>query len=101
MSGHALLETMSVLSRLPGPQRRSVGAVHAAIERSFPDSRFLSADGTRAAAAQMASLGISGGSVYDALVAAAAREHDCELATRDTRAIPVYQAMGARMRSIG
>ena len=100
MAGHSLLETMSVLSRMPGRQRRSVGAVYAAIARSFPETRFLSADGTRDAAAAMASLGIAGGSVYDALVAAAAREHECELATRDARAIPVYQAMGARTRTI-
>ncbi|MFM8894901.1 MAG: type II toxin-antitoxin system VapC family toxin [Actinomycetales bacterium] len=100
LAGHALMETMSVLSRLPGAQRRSVGAVFSAIEHSFPNTRFLSAEGTRTAASDLASLGISGGSVYDALVGAAAREHDCELATRDVRAVGVYVAMGVRTRNL-
>lgn len=95
LSGHAVFETMSVLSRLPGAHRRSARAVHHAIEQSFPNTRYLSADGTRESAARMALLGVSGGALYDALVAAAALEHGLELATRDVRAIPTYQAMGA------
>lgn len=38
--------------------------------------------------------GIAGGSVYDALVGAAAAEHRLALATRDRRARDDYRALG-------
>ena len=41
----------------------------------------------------MAELGIAGGAVYDALVAAAAAEHGITLATRDRRAADTYRAL--------
>jgi predicted nucleic acid-binding protein len=95
LAGHALFETMSVMSRLPAPNRRSIAAVHQAVTTSFPDSVFLSAGGSVQAAADMARLGIGGGAIYDALVAAAALEHEAALVTRDVRALPTYTAMGA------
>lgn len=101
LAGHALFETMSVVSRLPAPHRRSMAAVHRAVRASFPDSVFLSPRGSLQAAADMARLGIGGGAIYDALVAAAALEHDATLATRDTRALPTYTAMGADVRVLG
>lgn len=88
---------MSVLSRLPPPHRRSIRAIHEAIEYSFPHSRFLTEEATRESAARMAHLGIGGGAVYDALVAATAIEHHHVLVTRDQRALPTYQAMGAAL----
>jgi len=39
-------------------------------------------------------LGISGGAVYDALVALAAAEHGADLATRDGRAKATYETVG-------
>ena len=95
LAGHAIFETMSVLSRLPPPQRRSVRAIHEAIEVSLPHTRYLSEDGTRLAAARVAELGVGGGTVNDALVAAAAIEHGMPLVTHDHRAMPIYQGMGA------
>ena len=56
-------------------------------------SRFLSAQGTRRLHARLASLGIAGGAVYDALVAAAAAEHGITLATRDRRAADIYRVL--------
>ena len=97
LAGHATFETMSVLSRLPPPHRRSIRAIHEAIEYSFPHSRFLTEEATRESAARMAHLGIGGGAVYDALVAATAIEHHHVLVTRDQRALPTYQAMGAAL----
>ena len=38
---------------------------------------------------------VTGGSIYDALVAATARRAGATLLTRDRRAVPVYEAMGA------
>ena len=40
-------------------------------------------------------LGISGGAVYDGLVALAAVDRDTLLATRDLRAKPTYELVGA------
>jgi predicted nucleic acid-binding protein len=47
---------------------------------------------------RLASLGISGGAVYDARVAAVALDAGLPLATLDRRAFPVYQAVGAQVR---
>ncbi|MGH8892975.1 MAG: hypothetical protein ACRDWY_06660 [Actinomycetes bacterium] len=44
---------------------------------------------------QLATLGIAGGSVYDALVAATAVEHALTLVSRDRRAWEAYRAVGA------
>jgi len=60
-------------------------------------ARFL---GERAAAALLADLdakGIAGGSVYDALVGAAAAEHRLPLATRDRRARDIYRTLGVEV----
>lgn len=45
----------------------------------------------------MGELGIGGGAVYDALVAAAAIEHGLPLVSRDQRALQTYQTMGAEL----
>jgi len=42
-------------------------------------------------------LELQGGAVYDALVAAAALEHQLPLATRDRRAIETYRALGVEL----
>jgi hypothetical protein len=41
--------------------------------------------------------GIAGGAVYDALVALAALEHRCVLATRDARARATYETIGVQV----
>ncbi len=97
LSGHAAFETFSVLTRLPPPARRTPATVARLLAHNFPHSRFL---GPRAAAGLLAGLeanGIAGGSVYDALVGAAAAEHGCLLATRDHRALDTYRTLGVRV----
>lgn len=49
----------------------------------------------------MGELGIGGGAVYDALVAAVAIEQGLPLVSRDQRALPTYQAMGADLVLLG
>ncbi len=93
LSGHAAFETFSVLTRLPPPNRRTPHAVARLLAHNFPGSRFLSADGAQRLHARLASLGIAGGGVCDALVAAAAAEHGIPLATRDRRAAETYRAL--------
>jgi len=93
LAGHAAFETFSVLTRLPPPNRRKPTAVARLLAHNFPGSRFLSAESARSLHARLASLGIAGGAVYDALVAAAAAEHSITLATRDRRAADTYRAL--------
>jgi len=45
-------------------------------------------------------LGVSGGAVYNALVGAAARQHQRALASGDARALPVYEALGVEVQVI-
>jgi predicted nucleic acid-binding protein len=93
LSGHAAFETFSVLTRLPPPSRRTPAAVTRLLAHNFPLSRFLSADGAQRLHGRLAQLGIAGGAVYDALVAATAAEHGITLATRDRRAADTYRAL--------
>jgi predicted nucleic acid-binding protein len=93
LSGHAAFETYSVLTRMPPPNRRTPHAVARLLSHNFPGSRFLSAHGTERLHVRLGELGIGGGAVYNALVAAAAAEHGITLATRDRRAAETYRAL--------
>jgi predicted nucleic acid-binding protein len=93
LSGHAAFETFSVLTRLPPPNRRAPAVIAQLLAHNFPGSRFLSSQGARQLHRRLASLGIAGGAVYDALVAATAAEHRITLATRDRRAAETYRAL--------
>jgi predicted nucleic acid-binding protein len=94
LAGHAAFETFSVLTRLPAPSRRAPAVVAEILARNFPETRLLSADGTTGLLDRLADGDIAGGSVYDALVGAAAAEHGLVLATRDPRALDTYRALG-------
>ena len=95
LAGHAAFETYSVLTRLPGPSRLTPAAAQRVIAANFPHSRFLSSDRTAALLTALPVHGIAGGSVYDALVGAAAAEHGLTLVTRDRRALDTYREVGA------
>ena len=94
MSGHAAVELLSVLTRLPAPQRLSPVAALRLEETNFPESRFLSATETKGLLREFAQAGLAGGAVYDGLVGAAARKHELLLITCDRRAEPTYRALG-------
>jgi predicted nucleic acid-binding protein len=93
LSGHAAFETLSVLTRLPPPARRAPDVVARLLEDNFPKNCYLSAPGARSLLARLPTLGIAGGAIYDALVGAAAAEHDIALATRDRRALETYRLL--------
>ena len=97
LAGHAWFETYSVLTRLPGDLRRSPADAERLLTHNFPASAFLSETVTAAFGAELARLGIAGGSVYDALVGAAAKHHGQPLLTRDARAWPTYGALGVTL----
>lgn len=94
LAGHAWFETFSVLTRLPPPARRRPSEVARLLAHNFPQSRFLDVKGQQGVTTGLAQLGIAGGSVYDALVGAAARHHGLPLLTRDRRAVDTYRTMG-------
>lgn len=94
LCGHALAETYSVLTRLPGDARVAAADAVALIEANFGASIQLGARASRSAHREFARRGIAGGAAYDGLVALAAREHGVALATRDARARSTYEAMG-------
>lgn len=98
LSGHAAFETFSVLTRLPAPARRTPSAVRRLIVANFPQSKFLGAGAAARMLDKLPELGVAGGSVYDALIAACAVEHALPLVTRDRRAADVYRSVGAELQ---
>lgn len=94
LSGHALAETYSVLTRLPGGARLSAEDAVRLIDARFPKPLTLSGPAARKVHATLSRLGVVGGAVYDGLVALAAKDHGVPLATRDARAKGTYDAVG-------
>lgn len=95
LSGHAYIEAYSVLTRLPGNSRVSAADAIRLLEDNFAGPLTLSPEAQTAAPSRFAQAGIGGGATYDALVALAAVEAGVALATRDARARPTYEALGA------
>lgn len=93
LAGHAAFETFSVLTRLPTSARRTPATVTRLLAASFPHTRFLGAQESASLLADLATMGIAGGAVYDALVGACANAHRLTLATRDRRALETYRAL--------
>ena len=101
LAGHAAFETFSVLTRLPPPARRTPSTVGRLLLTTFPHTRFLGSDSARSLLARLETIGIGGGSVYDALVGAAAAEHGLVLATRDRRALAAYRLLDLEVELLG
>lgn len=97
LSGHALAETYSVLTRLPGDARLDTADAARLLEARFSPPLILGASSARKLPDTLSRLGIAGGAVYDALVALAAKEHGADLATRDARARSTYDAVGVKV----
>jgi predicted nucleic acid-binding protein len=97
LSGHALAETYSVLTRLPGDLRLAPTDAARLIGERFVEPLLLGPEAAAGVAQALGRLGIAGGAVYDALVALAALEHGADLATRDARAKATYETVGVRV----
>lgn len=96
LCGHALAETYSVLTRLPGDIRLDPTDAAHLIDERFETAFTLDSATSAALAERLSRLGISGGAVYDAMIGLAAVENDVLLGTRDGRALAAYEAVGAR-----
>ena len=101
LAGHAAFEAFSVLTRLPAPVRRTPAVVARVLAVGFPATRFLSTGEAAALLARLDGAGIAGGSVYDALVGAAALQHGCTLVTRDRRALDTYRRLDVEVELLG
>ncbi len=96
LSGHALAETYSVLTRLPGDVRLAPAEAAQLLRARFAPPLILASDTSAMLPDVLGRLGIAGGAVYDALVGLTAAEHGATLATRDLRAKATYETVGAR-----
>lgn len=101
LSGHALVETYSVLTRLPGDARVAPHDAATLIDEAFADAVVLDEATSGEIHRELAALGIAGGAVYDGLVGAAAGRRGLTLATRDARARGTYEAVGVRVELVG
>ncbi|WP_109772972.1 PIN domain-containing protein [Quadrisphaera granulorum] len=94
LAGHAAAETYSVLTRLPGDLRLLPSDAATLLERRFVSMLALPDDVAGTLPRVLADLDVSGGAVYDALVALAAQHHGAILVTRDLRARDTYERIG-------
>ena len=93
---HVALESYSVLTRMPASGRADPLLVAEYLRTNFPEPRLrIPARLERELVSVLARAGISGGATYDAVVAISAREAGARLLTRDRRALPTYEALGA------
>lgn len=100
LSGHALAETYSVLTRLPGDARVDPVDAVTLIDARFAQTVVLDAARSRRIHRELAEQGLAGGAVYDGLVGAAARAHGVSLATRDARARGTYEMVGVSVELV-
>jgi predicted nucleic acid-binding protein len=92
---HVLIETYSVLTRLPPPHRAPAGLVATFLRERFREAPLtLPASAYRRLIEEAVAAGIAGGGVYDAVIAATARHARARLLTRDSRAIAAYERFG-------
>jgi len=101
LGGHALVETYSVLTRLPGDLRLAPPDAVRLLDRAFGHRFELPPEDTERIPEQLAELGIAGGAVYDAVVAVAALRAGLPLATRDARAAGTYRRVGVEVMLLG
>lgn len=101
LAGHAAFESFSVLTRLPGALRVEPADASAVLAQAFPATCFLDARRQAALVGRLGELGLAGGSVYDALVAAAAMAHGRRLLSRDARAERTYRLIGVEYEWVG
>jgi predicted nucleic acid-binding protein len=91
------LESYSVLTRLPPPHRVPAEVARDFLRVQFPEAYLrIGSHAQRRFLLGLADLGIVGGAVYDALVAATAAEHKAVLLSCDRRAMLTYERCGAR-----
>lgn len=99
---HVLLESYSVLTRLPPPHRAPESVVAAFLRKRFARKLLILPGASHRSLLEVAAKrSMTGGAVYDALIAATARHAGATLLTRDGRAARTYEAVGVDHRWVG
>lgn len=99
LAGHAWFETFSVLTRLPGGARTSPALARSLLVENFPRVIWASSDTLDRLTTLLEAHSLSGGAVYDALVACCALQARLPLLSRDERAAGTYAALGIQVIS--
>lgn len=98
---HVAVETYSVITRLPPPHRAPAGVVRDFLDQRFPEPWLTLPDSeVRVLIGALAEAEITGGAVYDAIIARTAGHWGALLLTRDRRAARVYEAVGVEFRVV-
>lgn len=97
---HCALESYAVLTRLPAPHRASSAIVTEYLRAQFPSDPLSLAIPAITLVEELCALGISGGTVYDGLIAVTARSHHATLFTLDRRAEAIYTRCGTNFVNI-
>ena len=100
LPAHVVLETYSVLTRMPPPHRAPPRLVARWLQQF--DTVLDPADGAahRSLVADLADAGVLGGMTYDALVAHTCLQHGVALVSNDARASRTYEALGLEVRRL-
>jgi predicted nucleic acid-binding protein len=99
---HCILETYSVLTRLPPPHRCPPTVVRDYLKQRFTLQPLrLDAESFEDFVTTLPDHHVTGGGAYDALVAATAAKHRATLITCDKRAASLYDSYGVRAIFIG
>jgi predicted nucleic acid-binding protein len=95
---HALIESYSVMTRLPSPHRVEGSVARTLLQAWFSPEQVIPASSRlqRHIVQRAEALDLEGGAVYDALIALTAASRDELLLTRDARAARTYEALGVR-----
>ncbi len=98
LPAHALLESVSVLTRLPGGVALAAAPAVQVVREKFPGAPLmLSADAFIALTRVIAARDLRGGQIHGALIAATAASHGARLITLDRRAANTYLAVGVEV----
>lgn len=99
---HVLIESFSVLTRLPAPHRSPPEVVDAFLGEHFRQVPLtLPGAALRALVHAAVAARISGGAIYDAMIGETVKRAGATLLTRDRRAVPVYEKLAVRYELIG
>lgn len=102
LPAHVLLETYSVLTRLPGGLAVPATVAADVLAERFPGRPLRLSDKARAALpAALARAGVAGGASYDGVVAMEAAAQAQTLLTLDQRAQDAYRRLGVAFAVIG
>jgi predicted nucleic acid-binding protein len=93
-------ETYAVLTRLPGDARIAPADAARLLEANFGPAVLLDPATVAGLPRVLATLGLAGGAVYDAMVALAAKQQAVALGSRDARALGTYAAVGVEVEVI-